>query len=57
MSHDVNEDGVINNSDFSTLLDFVVNGIDLDEQADINFDSFVDVHDLIILADFLQQGN
>ena len=29
MSHDVNEDGVINNSDFSTLLDFVVNGIDL----------------------------
>ena len=57
MSHDVNEDGVINNSDLSTLLDFVVNGIDLVEQADINLDSFVDVYDLLILADFLQQGN
>ena len=29
---------------------------ELIDQADVNFDLFVDLYDLIILADFLQQG-
>jgi len=51
---DLNNDGVVNNSDFLMLLSFVIGGNDSVSAADINFDSEVDIFDLLLLSDFLQ---
>ena len=52
--YDINDDGIINESDFVMLLSFVINDIESIDLADINFDSAVDVFDLLLLSDFLQ---
>jgi hypothetical protein len=52
--YDINNDGVVNDSDFVMLLSFVIGGNDSMSAADINFDSEVDIFDLLLLADFLQ---
>ena len=54
LPYDINNDGVVNNSDFAMLLSFVIDGIDSVSAADINFDSVVDVFDLLLLSDYLQ---
>jgi len=36
------------------LLSFIINDIGSIDLADINFDSVVDVFDLLVLSDFLQ---
>jgi len=53
-SYDINNDGIINDSDFIMLLSFVMNDNGLMDSADINFDSAVDIFDLLLLSDFLQ---
>ena len=52
--YDINNDGIINDSDFIMLLSFVMNDNGLMDSADINFDSAVDIFDLLLLSDFLQ---
>jgi hypothetical protein len=52
--YDINNDGVVNNSDFVMLLSFVIGGNDSVSAANINFDSVVDIFDLLLLSDYLQ---
>jgi len=54
LNYDINNDGVVNISDFAMLLSFVIGGNDLVSAADINFDSEVDIFDLLVLSDYLQ---
>ncbi|MBT4662562.1 MAG: hypothetical protein HOC18_11740 [Candidatus Marinimicrobia bacterium] len=54
LSYDINNDGVVNISDFAMLISFVIGGNDLVSAADINFDSEVDIFDLLVLSDYLQ---
>ena len=54
LPYDVNNDGLVNNSDFVMLLSFVIGGNDSVSAADINFDSAVDIFDLLLLSDYLQ---
>jgi hypothetical protein len=44
----------VNDSDFVILLSLVINGNDSVSAADINFDSAVDIFDLLLLSDYLQ---
>ena len=53
-SFDINGDGVVNNSDFTMLLVFVLNGDTSISASDINFDSKTDIFDMLILSDYLQ---
>jgi len=54
LPYDINNDGAVNISDFEMLLSFVIGGNDSVSAADINFDSEVDIFDLLLLSDFLQ---
>jgi hypothetical protein len=54
LNYDINNDGVVNISDFAMLLSFVIGGNDSVSAADIDFDSAVDIFDLLLLSDFLQ---
>ena len=54
LPYDINSDGVVNISDFEMLLSFVIVGNDSVSAADINFDSEVDIFDLLLLSDYLQ---
>ena len=54
LPYDINNDGVVNIGDFEMLLSFVIGGNDSVSAADINFDSEVDIFDLLLLSDFLQ---
>jgi len=51
---DLNNDGITDESDFIILVDLIINGNESIELADINFDSKVDIFDLILLSHFLQ---
>ena len=53
LPYDINNDGVVNIADFEILLSFVIGGIDSESAADINFDSEVDIFDLLLLFDFI----
>jgi len=53
-SYDINDDGIINDSDFIMLLSFVINDNGSMDSEDINFDLLVDIFDLLLLSDFLQ---
>jgi len=55
LPYDINNDGVVNISDFEMLLSFVIVGNHSVSAADINFDSEVDIFDLLLLSDFLQE--
>jgi endonuclease/exonuclease/phosphatase family metal-dependent hydrolase len=52
--YDLNDDGIINEDDFLILLSFVINDDELIDLADYNFDSLVDISDLLLLSDYLQ---
>tara|TARA_Y100000294_G_scaffold22305_1_gene18910 strand:+ start:97 stop:1254 length:1158 start_codon:yes stop_codon:yes gene_type:complete len=52
--YDLNDDGIINEDDFLILLSFVINNDELIDLADYNFDSLVDISDLLLLSDYLQ---
>ncbi len=54
LNYDINNDGVVNISDFAMLLSFVIGGNDSVSAADINFDSEVDIFDLLLLSDYIQ---
>jgi hypothetical protein len=53
LPYDINNDGVVNISDFEMLLSFVIGGNDSVSAADINFDSEVDIFDLLLLFDYI----
>ena len=52
--YDINDDGLLNESDFVMLLSLIINDIGSIDSADINFDSVVDIFDLLLLSDFLE---
>ena len=52
--YDINNDGIINEYDFEMLLSFIMNDNESIDLADINFDSAVDIFDLLLLSDILQ---
>ena len=52
--YDLNDDGIINEDDFLILLSFIINDDELIDLADYNFDSLVDISDLLLLSDYLQ---
>jgi hypothetical protein len=54
LPYDINNDGVVNIADFEMLLSFVIGGNDSESAADINFDSAVDIFDLLLLSDYIQ---
>ena len=54
LPYDINNDGVVNISDFEMLLSFVIGGNESVSAADIDFDSAVDIFDLLLLSDYLQ---
>ena len=51
--YDINNDGAVNNSDLTILLGLIINGNATMNSVDINFDSKIDIFDLLILSDFL----
>ena len=51
---DLNDDGIIDEFDLTTLLSFIMNNNDSIDLEDINYDSLVDIFDVLILSDFLQ---
>ena len=53
-SYDINDDGIINDSDLIMLLSFIINDNGSMDSADINFDSVVDIFDLLLLSDYIQ---
>ena len=53
LPYDINNDGVVNIADFEMLLSFVIGGNDSETAADINFDSEVDIFDLLLLFDYI----
>ena len=54
VSYDINNDGVINNEDLIFLVVGLVNENTIANTSDINFDSYVNIFDLLMLADYLQ---
>ena len=54
VSFDINNDGVINNDDLIYLVVGLVNENTIVNTSDINFDSYVNIFDLLMLADYLQ---
>jgi len=52
--YDINDDGIINESDIEILLSIIMNDIGSIDPADINFDSIVNIFDLLLLSDFIQ---
>ena len=50
-AYDINNDGLINFSDFLMLLSFLINENNSEIIGDFNFDYVVDIFDLIILFD------
>ena len=52
LTYDINNDGVVNDSDLMILVEFIINGNATTNSIDINFDSKIDIFDLLILSDF-----
>lgn len=55
-SYDINNDGLIDDTDFLTLLAFVLNSNVSLSSSDINFDSDVNLFDMLLLSDYLQDN-
>lgn len=56
-SYDINNDGLINESDFEELLSIIIGDSESIDLADINYDSIVNIFDLLILSDVVQDIN
>ena len=52
--YDINGDGILNDSDLTILLSFVINNNGSIDLVDINYDSEINIFDLLLLSDFLQ---
>ncbi len=52
--YDMNGDGMINEADIEVLLSLIINNVELFDGADINFDSIIDIFDLLLLSDVVQ---
>ena len=50
-SYDINDDGTVDNADLVMLVSIVIN--ELMSESDINYDLSVDIHDILILSDYL----
>ena len=50
---DCNNDGQINNQDLVTVVLSIVNNSQTENSSDLNFDSSVDIFDLLLLSDYL----
>ena len=53
ISYDINNDGQINNQDLVTVVLSIVNNSQTENSSDLNFDSSVDIFDLLFLSDYL----
>ena len=53
ISYDINNDGQINNEDLITAVVSIVNNSQTENSLDLNFDSYVDIFDLLLLSDYL----
>ena len=53
ISYDINNDGQINNQDLVTIVLSIVNNSQTENSSDLNFDSSVDIFDLLFLSDYL----
>jgi hypothetical protein len=56
-NYDINNDGIINESDFEELVLIILSHSILIDLADINYDSIVNIFDLLLLSDFIQNIN
>ena len=52
--YDINGDGILNDSDLTILLSFIINNNGSIDLVDINYDSEINIFDLLLLSDFLQ---
>ena len=52
--YDINNDGLLNNSDLEMLILLVISADDSFTVADINSDSLTNIFDLLLLSDYLQ---
>ena len=50
---DINNDGQINNQDLVTVVLSIINNSQTENSSDLNFDSSVDIFDLLFLSDYL----
>ena len=53
-SYDFNDDGIVDDQDFTILISFILGETNYETTWDINFDSIVNIFDLFILSDYLQ---
>tara|TARA_B100000609_G_C17053876_1_gene350455 strand:- start:126 stop:770 length:645 start_codon:yes stop_codon:yes gene_type:complete len=53
-TYDINGDGILNDSDLIILLSFVINNNGSIDLVDINYDSEINIFDLLLLSDFLE---
>ena len=53
-NYDLNSDGDINENDFLTLLSFIINDDEVIDTPDFNFDSLLNISDLLFFSDYLQ---
>ena len=53
-SYDFNYDGFINDQDFTILISSILGETGSETTWDINFDSVVNIFDLLYLSDYLQ---
>jgi hypothetical protein len=52
-AYDINSDGEIDQSDLIMLVVSIVNGNDIEDVGDLNFDQFTDIFDILLLSDFI----
>ncbi len=55
ISYDINDDGNINNNDLIAVVVSILNNVQTTNSSDLNFDSNVDIFDLLFLSDYLQE--
>ena len=53
--YDVNDDGIVNDSDLLMLLSFILENIEPIDLVDINLDLEVNIFDLLLLSDYIQE--
>ena len=53
LAYDINSDGEIDQSDLIMLVVSIVNGNDIEDAGDLNFDQFTDIFDILLLSDFI----
>ena len=53
LAYDINSDGEIDQSDLIMLVVSIVNGNDIEDVGDLNFDQFTDIFDILLLSDFI----